>query len=198
MNLEELVTRNRSYRKFRPEKGVPPEMLESLIDLARKVASSKNIQPLRYMPVTAKDQVDFLFSQLGWARHLEGWDGPMPQQRPPAYIIMLMDTLLNDRALIDAGIAAQTILLGATEKSLGGCIIRTVNREAVRRFFQIADQLDILFVIAIGHPDQDVRLTDADKKGDYRYYEETDIHWVPKRALKEIIIPPPLKNSSAD
>jgi nitroreductase len=187
MNFQDLVLKNRSYRKFHASEIVSEQSLASLIDLARKTPSSKNIQPLKYILAVNKGDTDFIFQQLAWAKHLADWKGPENHERPPAYIIMLMDKKLNENALIDAGIAAQTILLGATQVGLGGCIIRTVDRVAVRKHFQLPEHLEIIQVIAIGKPAQEVRLTSMDEKGDYHYFQEQGIHYVPKRSLKEII-----------
>jgi nitroreductase len=100
---------------------------------------------------------------------------------------MLLDTMINEQALIDAGISAQTILLGATEIGLGGCIIRTVNRSAVRQYYQLPDHLEIIQVIAIGKPQQTVELTSVQEDGSIEYFEDHSIHFVPKRSLEEII-----------
>ncbi len=191
MKFNDLVLRNRSYRKYQANQPVFRNELMALIDLARNTPSSKNIQPLKYILVTNKEETDFIFNQLAWAKHLADWDGPQIDQRPPAYLIMLLDKKLNEQAMIDAGIAAQTILLGATEKGLGGCIIRTVNRTMVRDFYHIPDHLEIIQVIALGKPMQEIRLTSIKPGGDYHYYEdELGVHWVPKRSLEEIIYKP--------
>jgi len=129
--IKDLVLLNRSYRKFHNDKKVSIETLSQLIDLARNTPSSKNRQPLKYLLVTNEDDVNLVASHLKWAWFLRDWPGPNKSEQPPAYIIMLLDKNLNENAQIDAGISAQTILLGAVEMELGGCIIRTVNRYAV-------------------------------------------------------------------
>jgi nitroreductase len=102
---------------------------------------------------------------------------------------MLLDKNLNDHAMIDAGIASQTILLGAVEQGLGGCIIRTVNRFEIQKHFNLPDHLEIILVIALGKPDQIVKLTDIDQAGNIEYFEDQNkIHYVPKRSLNEVII----------
>jgi nitroreductase len=188
--LKDLVLLNRSYRKFYNDKKVSIEQLVSLIDLARTTPSSKNRQPLKYLLVTTPKDVDFVFSHLKWALFLKDWNGPDKSEQPTAYIIMLLDKTLNEQADIDAGIAAQTILLGAVEKQLGGCILRTVNRYAITNYFNLPSTLEIIQVIAIGYPNQKVELTALDKTASVNYYEEKGIHFVPKRKLEDIIIIP--------
>ena len=188
--LKELVLKNRSYRKFHAELSVSPEKLRSLVDLARNTPSSKNLQPLKYILVHDKPVSDRVFSCLGWAKHLKDWDGPSPEEQPPAYIIMLLDKTVSMEAGIDAGIAAQTILLGATESGLGGCIIRTVRRDVLMKFFGLPSTIEIIQVIAIGYPNQDIILTTLPESGSTHYFEEENIHYVPKRNIEDIIIDP--------
>jgi nitroreductase len=191
MKLEELVLRNRSYRKFKGDEAITEESLLKLIDLARKTPSSKNIQPLKYIPVVRKEETDFVFQQLSWAKHLPNWDGPEESERPTAYLIMLLDKVLSENAMIDAGIASQTILLGATEMSLGGCIIRTVNRQPLREHYKLPEYLEIIQVIALGKPAQEVKLIEMGDDGSHLYYEdEQGLHRVPKRSLEEIVYRP--------
>ncbi len=187
--LKELVYKNRSYRKFNSKRKVNKGELEDLIDLARVSASSKNKQPLKYKLVTTGEDVDFVFDQVKWAWYLKDWKGPAPDERPTAFIVVFLDKQINDNALIDIGIASQTILLGSVEKGLGGCIIRTVNRYNMRKRFSYPDNLELVQVIAIGEPMQEVRIVDVDENGDIEYFEDDEkVHFVPKRSLKEIII----------
>lgn len=188
--LKELVLKNRSYRKFYAHKLVSAEKLSSLIDLARNTPSSKNFQPLKYILVSTKTDSDKVFTTLGWAKHLKDWPGPALAERPPAYIIQLLDTELSQQADVDAGISAQTILLGAVEMGLGGCIIRTVDREKLNTYYQLPENLKIIQVIAIGVPMQEIQLVDMPAGGQSNYYEIGNIHYVPKRSLQEIIVNP--------
>ena len=186
--LRDLVLKNRSYRKFHADKNVSENTLKELLEMARLTPSSKNRQPLKYLLLTEQKDTDFVFQQLKWAWYLKDWTGPSVDERPSAYIIMLLDTTLNDHAEIDAGIAAQTILLGAVEKEMGGCIIRTVNHYEVSRNYNLGEELKIILVIALGFPKQKVQLTTLQDKQNIEYYEKEGIHFVPKRSLEEIII----------
>ncbi|MCF6169485.1 MAG: nitroreductase family protein [Bacteroidales bacterium] len=186
--LNDLILKNRSYRKFHADKKVEEETLTELVELARNTPSSKNRQPLKYLLLTKPKDTDFLFLQLKWAWYLKDWPGPALNERPPAYILMLLDTRLNENADIDAGIAAQSILLGAVEKGMGGCIVRTVNHYEVKKHFALEEELKIILVLAIGFPNQEVRLTPLETSSDVAYFEEGGVHFVPKRKLEEIII----------
>ncbi|MDP2724367.1 MAG: nitroreductase family protein [Bacteroidales bacterium] len=192
--LKDLVIKNRSYRKFHFDKKVSVEALRQLVDLARLTPSSKNRQPLKYVLVTEDPDANFVFKHLKWAWFLKDWSGPTPQEQPPAYIILALDKTINEQADIDAGIVSQTILLGATEMDMGGCIIRTVNRYELKKYFQLPESHEIILVIAIGFPNQDVRISEVNEDSNTQYFEEEGgRHVVPKRSLDELIILPASK-----
>ena len=194
--IKDLVLLNRSYRKFHNDKKVTKTQLLELVDLARNTPSSKNRQPLKYLLITEDPDVEFIFQQLKWAWYLKDWTGPSIDEQPPSYIVMFIDKNLNDQAFIDAGIAAQTILLGAVENEMGGCIIRTVNRYAISKNFNLPPNLEVVQVIAIGYPNQDIQLSPVKDDESINYFEDNKgTHFVPKRKLEDIIITP--KNSTS-
>lgn len=187
--LKDLILQNRSYRRFNSERKIEKSEVLELIDLARVTASSKNRQPLKYKIITETEELDFVFEQLNWAWYLKDWKGPEAGEKPTAYVIVFLDKELNDNAFIDVGIASQTILLGAVEKGLGGCIVRTVNRFKINNRFKFPENLDLIQIIALGEPAQKVDIVDVAESGNIEYFEnEERHHFVPKRSLTEIVI----------
>ena len=189
MTLKELVLKNRSYRRFYQEVAIELDTLRQLVDLARLSASGSNLQPLKYILSCDPDKNASIFPQLGWAAYLKDWPGPSEGERPSAYIIILGDKKIRESFGCDHGIAAQSILLGATEKGLGGCIIATVRKEALRQALDIPDHYEILLVLALGKPKEVVKIKDVGADGNIKYWrDEAGIHHVPKRSLDEIIV----------
>jgi nitroreductase len=187
--LKRLIRKNRSYRRFYEDKRIDLRILRSLVNLTRLSASSANLQPLRYLLSCTTESNQKIFPCLKWAGYLKDWDGPSEGERPPAYIVILGDTKISKSFGYDAGIAAQSILLGATEKGLGGCIIGSIEKERLRRALKIPKHLEILLVIALGKPKEKVVIETVGRDGDIRYWrDKKGIHHVPKRALKDIII----------
>ncbi len=186
--FKELVLKNRSYRRFYQNQEVTRETLVELIDLARLTPSAMNKQPLKYKIVNDAETCSKIFPLLGWAGYLQDWPGPDEGERPPAYIVILGDTSLGSTFNLDKGIAAQTILLGAAEKNLGGCFIATVEREKLAPLLDIGKEYEITFVLPIGKPKETVVLEEI-KEGDVKYWRDEDgVHHVPKRPLDEIIL----------
>ena len=110
--LKDLVIKNRSTRRYHQEIAVDRETLMELVELARFSPSGGNRQLLKYYLAceTAKNEIIYSHISLG--------GDPPKGERPAAYIIILNDTQLGTYGPteVDHGIAAQSILLGATEK----------------------------------------------------------------------------------
>jgi len=187
--IRDLITRNRSYRRFYQDIAIERETLRELVDLARLSASAANMQPLRYILSCDSEKNALIFPHLAWAGYLKDWPGPGEGERPSAYILILGDTEITQSFGCDHGIAAQSILLGATEKGLGGCIIASVQREKLRQALEIPPRYEILLVLALGKPRERVIVETVGADGDIKYWRDSEgTHHVPKRLLDEIII----------
>jgi nitroreductase len=120
---------------------------------------------------------------------LKEWPGTEAGEKPSAYIIILGDRTISPTFGCDHGIAAQSILLGAAEKGLGGCMINSVKREELQRVLIIPKQCEILLVIAVGKPKEKVVIEPVGAQGDIRYWRDNEgRHYVPKRSLDDIIL----------
>ena len=186
--IEELVRRSRSYRRFQENRSIDKETLQELINLARLSPSSANLQPLKYIISNTPEKNRLVFPCLAWAGYLKDWPGPQEGERPSAYIIILGDTEITKNFVCDHGIAAQSILLGATEKGLNGCIIGSVQKEKLRDSLNIPERYEILLVIVLGVRKETVVIEEV-RDGDIKYWrDEKGVHHVPKRSLSEIIL----------
>jgi nitroreductase len=187
--LIDLVISNRSYRRFYQDHKVSLDTLKELVNLARLSASAGNMQPLKYILSCEQARNSSIFPNLAWARLIEGWGGPAEGERPSAYIIILGDKEISQNFWCDHGIAAQSILLGAAEKSLGGCMIGAVKKDGLRQTLNIPERYEILLVLAIGKPREKVVIETVGPDGSTKYWRDVQsVHHVPKRALKDIIV----------
>lgn len=187
--IADLVIRNRSYRRFYQEVAIEHETLRELVDLARLSASAANLQPLKYILSCDPQKNALIFPYLAWARYLKDWPGPSEGERPSAYIIILGDTEVTQSFDCDHGIAAQSILLGATEHGLGGCIIGSVQRQELHKALEIPSRYEILLVLALGKPRETVVIESVGPAGNIKYWRDSKgIHHVPKRLLDDIIV----------
>jgi len=186
--LRELIIKNRSVRRFDQSFQISRKELEELVDLARLSPSAVNLQPLKFYLSWEPGENSQIFPYLIWAVYLKDWPGPAEGERPSAYIIILGDTDLATSFDLDAGIASMSIMLGATERGLGGCIIGSIKREGLRDALSIPERYKILLVLALGKPAEQIRLEEVGEDGDIRYWRDSEsVHHVPKRSLQSII-----------
>lgn len=190
--LKDLVIKNRSYRGFDENYSFTKEQLERYIDLTRYTASSVNAQPLKYKIVYEKNEVEAVRPLTRWARALPDMVLPHPNMHATAFIIICQDTDISPnlaRYQKDIGIVAQTITLAAVEDGLGGCMIGNFTPDEVKETLNLAENLTPMLIIALGKPAEEIIIKEIENGESTKYYrDENDIHYVPKRKLKDILI----------
>jgi nitroreductase len=189
MTLKDLVLRNRSYRRFHEKVAIDLETLKELVDLARLSASGSNKQPLKYILSCDPATNARIFPHTRWAGYLKDWAGPEEGERPVGYVVILGDTEISKSFGCDHGIVAQSIMLGATERGLGGCMLGALDKKGLRQALDIPERYEILLALALGQPKETVVLEDVGPDGDIKYYRDADgVHHVPKRSLDELVL----------
>lgn len=187
--IRELVEKNRTYRRFDESEPITEEQLLNWVDLARITSSGMNNQPLKYALSWAPEKNSTIFPHLRWAGYLKDWDGPGPGERPAAYIVVLCDTQISQNVWWDHGLASQSILLAAVEEGYGGCMFGSIDREGLGKALQLEDRFEILLVIALGKPVEEVVMEPMGADGNVKYYrDEEGVHHVPKRTLEDILV----------
>lgn len=190
MMLKDLVLKSRSYRRFYGNEKINEDVLLELVDLARLCPSGSNQQPLKFRLVNNSEENEKLFSCLYWAGALPEWGGPKGDEKPSAYIVILSDLSIAKNKLTDVGIVAQTMMLGAVEKGYGGCMLGAIERPKILELFNLSpEKYAVELVLALGRPKEIVKLVDVKPDGSTKYYrDENQVHYVPKRALNDIVL----------
>lgn len=188
--FSELVKRSRSVRRYKENVDIPKSILLELVNSARTVPSAGNRQPTRFIIVNDKNLNKEIFKSLGWLGYLAEDMGPKVGERPNAYIIIVSDyTIPNASLRFDAGIAAQTIVLGANYHNIGCCIIGAVNTTKIRNLLNIKSQYDGIMVIALGYPVEKVVIEESTDASDVKYWrDENKVHHVPKLPLDLVLL----------
>lgn len=190
--LKDLLKNNRSFRGFDESRKVTLEELRDMVDCTRYTASSVNKQPLKYYLADTPEKTAVIQPLTGWARSLPELNLPYEGHRPTAFIVICQDTSIMENIELfqrDVGIVAQTILLSAVEKGLGGCMIGNFSPEKISSALDLPKNLVPVLIVAIGKPDETVVITAVSENGETSYYrDENDVHFVPKRSLDDIIL----------
>lgn len=181
----DLVKKARTYRRFDQSDPISADELKGFVDIARIVSCGANNQKLRYMIVSTPEDCAKLFPKLTWAGALKDWDGPVEGERPTGYIMILSEGNPGH----DAGIAAQTIQLAATEAGYGVCMMGAIKREEIKAEFKIPATINLHLVLAIGKPGETVVIEPMPEDGETAYWRSEDgVHHVPKRSLEDVIL----------
>ncbi|MDO8842109.1 nitroreductase family protein [Methanocalculus sp.] len=187
--IRSLTRRSRSTRRFKEDQRLSESILRDLVDIARLCPSARNRQPLKYILSVEPEETAQIRSCLLWALDLPDWDGPEIGERPPAYIIIVAPKGCTPDPSIDLGIAAQTILLAAAEIGISGCLFGSIKRSDLSHLLRLPEGYEILLVMALGYPAEEIRIESPGPDGDIRYWRSSDgIHHVPKRSVDDCIL----------
>ena len=188
--FKDLVYQSRSYRAFDESRPITEGDMRALVDLARHVASGMNKQPLRYRIVSERSELEKMLANTRYAGALS-IKLPPEGQKPTGFIVILNDTEANSPDFLsfkDCGIAAQTILLGATEMGFGGCMLASFDPARLNADLSIPTRYQPLLALALGTPAECVVVEDADEITTPYYRDESNVHHVPKRKLEDVLL----------
>ena len=178
MELQDAVRSRRMIRSYDPDRPVPRETLEMLLNLAIRAPSAGHTQGWKFLVLD-----DITSRTRFWSATVE--DGPgddwlRRMQSAPALVVCLSDKQAYlDRYAeadkgwtdkdeerwpvpywhIDTGMAAMILLLGATDAGLGACFfgIPPQRWPAFRAAFAVPDGLAPVGVVSLGYPAPDRR-----------------------------------------
>ena len=185
-SLGTLLRRNRSYRGYDPSRVVTAAELRRIVEVCTKIPSGRNQQVLRFKlltKTTGADRMQGLY-KLGGA--LPELHLPFPGTEPEAFIIVCSSVAPDKWVHMDVGIAAQSMLLKATEMGLGGICIGAFNRDALVETFALP--CEPLLVLAIGKPAEKIELVPVHTGEPLKYYRENGTHYVPKIVANDLIL----------
>ena len=157
MDVKTAIEKRRSIRKYQ-DKEVSDDLIGKLIDAARLAPSGNNAQPSRFYIV--RDEVikqrlkknkifkqDFIYK----APIIMVCCGN-PEAYPRAKFEPEYDDPYEIRAIRDLSIAAQNLVLRATELGLGTCYIGWLHKDKIKKVLNVPGNYIIPFVITVGYP----------------------------------------------
>ncbi len=186
MDMLDLIKTRRSIRRFSQEK-LDRNFLTELIEAARCAPAFANEQSLEYIVVDEPKVCQEIFETLTWAWHIRPKRKPAPNQRPTAYIVVLIDSGIKKEAVVDASAAIENILLAAWSRGVGSCWLGNLKKEKISQILSIDEKYDINSVIALGKPAEKPVMEDAAADDTKYYLDKDDVLHVPKRPLARIL-----------
>lgn len=190
--IKDIVLKNRSYRGFDESYKFTKEEMVDFVDTMRLCASSANIQPLKFYISYEHDEVEAILKLTHFGGALPELHLPRTGMHPTAFIVICQDLDISsnlNQFQKDVGIVAQTALLQATEKGLGGLMIGNFQADDVRKMLGLDENIKPQLVLALGKPAENIVITDIPESGVTKYYrDKDDTHYVPKRKLEDVLL----------
>ena len=185
METYKAILSRRTIRRFQ-QKPISAASLKKFVNAARIAPSAANLQPLEYFIVNEKKLCTQIFETLSWAAYIKPKWTPVENERPTAYVIIIVHEDINKDYKRDVGLAAENIMLAAEEENIGCCMLLNIKREKIRDVLRIPKQLHIDSVIALGYKSE--KSTMVNMKDSVKYWrDEKGVLHVPKRKLDDII-----------
>lgn len=185
-SLDTLLLRNRSFRGYDKSYVVHRRQLDAIIAVNTRVASSINLQRLRFRPVVKGSEADAVNAHIRMGRGLPELHLPFPGTEPEAFIVVCSTVPENPGIDIDLGISLQSMLLKAVELGLGGLMIRNFDREPIREALQLP--YEPIAVVAVGKPAERIELVPVHEGDNLGYYREEGVHYVPKLTAEDLTL----------
>ena len=184
--LDELLTRNRSYRGYNKNYVVRREELERIVGVCSKIPSARNQQVLRFRLVTHDTGADIILQNIKLGAALPELHLPIPGTEPEAFIVVCSTVPENKMVDIDLGIAIQSMLLKAVEMGLNGIVIGAFDKAKIEKGLELP--YEPLMIVAIGKGAEKIALTNIAPEESHAYYRAEGTHYVPKISTKDLII----------
>ncbi|HHL40291.1 MAG TPA: nitroreductase [Deltaproteobacteria bacterium] len=164
----ELYERRKSIRDFL-DRPVEDDKLARLLEVLRRAQSAANCQPWHFIVIRGEDR-----AAINEVFYREGF------KRAPVIIAACAEPAKawtrrcdgRNYAWVDTTIAVTEMIGAATAEGLGTCWIASFDVERVKAVLAIPDDIDVVGLIAVGHPPQPLRKEEKDRKA-----LDEIIHW---------------------
>ena len=149
MNIIDIIKSRRSVRKFTPE-AVSDELIETVLDAGRWAPSGLNNQPWRFAVIRDAGLRQAISELTHYSKIV------LDAQVLIAVFLDTEKSYHREKDIQAIGACLQNMLLEAHSLGLGavwlGEIIR--SNEQIKVILSLAKELDLMAVVALGHPDE--------------------------------------------
>lgn len=188
MKIYNAIISRRTIRKFQ-QKPIKLSILKRIVNAGKLAPSAGNLQPLEYVIAVDDTLREKIFPNVRWAAYIAPEGNPKNNERPVAYIIILVNKEISFGSFFkyDVGASAENITLAALEEGIGCCWIGSFNRKKIENILKIPEQYSADLVLALGYPLENPEYYDIEKGKSIKYYKDTSgVLHVPKRKIADI------------
>jgi len=150
MDFQELIIRRESVRNYNPNKPVPKEVLDRILNAGRVAPSAANRQPWKFLIVTSKEMLEKVHEcytkdwfraapvilivvgkrEDAWTRRYDGYNS--------------LET--------DLTIAMDHMILAATNEGVGSCWIAAFEPTILRKALKLDSNEEVFAITPLGYP----------------------------------------------
>jgi nitroreductase len=161
MKLIDIIKKRRSVRAYK-DLALTKAEIDLILDAARLSPTARNAQELKYKVITDAKLITILSDEIKSIIKRENPSFPL-REKPLFYdaplLIIITGPKDNAWVDIDAGLAAQNIMLQATELGLGSCFIGMAKyMEKDRKLLETARMQKsekVAAAVIVGYPDEE-------------------------------------------
>jgi nitroreductase len=181
MDFIDLTKKRRSVRRFKQE-ALKREDLLDLVDVACFAHSVGNRQSLRFLIVTERSKVNYIFENSSLGLINQGEKGLVDSEfAPSSYILILGMSTPSHIDFADAGASFQNMALLAQEMSIGLFWLHAFAGDILQKSLDLSADQTIMAIIAVGRPAEIPVAVSIAPEEDEQYYSSSEkIQNVPK------------------
>ena len=142
LDAYECIQTKLDVREFDSEKDVPADVKLKVLEAGRLTGSGINNQHWRFILVQGQDGLRKLAQDSTSGKWVENANFAMILLTNPKYSFHL----------IDAGRAAQDMMLAAWNSGVASCIFTGTDKEALQRDFSIPKEMTVSLIVGFGYP----------------------------------------------
>ena len=151
MDLLKAIKTRRSIRLFKST-NIPDDLINSVIDAARRAPSANNIQPWEFIIVKDKRVKELLAKTHAWSSFIH--------DAPVCIVVLGNEEMSPSFFVVDAACATENLLLAAHGLGLGACWVAVydpynpISERYVRDVLNVPSHLRVIAMVPIGYPDE--------------------------------------------
>jgi nitroreductase len=150
MDFYDVIGTRRSIRSYKPD-PIPLQVLERVLEAARRSPSASNKQPWRLIVVTDQKIREQIAASGTYGKFLA---------QSAVIIVGVGDPVVAPaRYIIDTSITLEHIVLAATAEGLGSCWVCSFDEGIVKELLEIPEDKKAVAIIALGYSGKAINVT---------------------------------------
>ena len=155
--VSECIHWRRSVREFQT-RPIEESIIHEILEAARWAPSSNNSQPWHFVVVRDPSRISLVAQAVPLGpKRINAWIAKAPVViaacgRPRLFSHRLGRLIDKDYHRMDVAISVGHLVLAATGKGVGSCIVGWIHRGKIGHILGIPKGMDVVLLVALGYP----------------------------------------------